>query len=629
MNARPSPPVPPAANPVDPARLPAAITAGTVFLTWEWELRRDKLGRDKWTKPPISARTGRKIDATDRGSGVPFADALAYAERHGKPGVGRMLFPEDGFVAIDVDHCRDPNTGRLSAEAARIARLLDSYTEASPSGTGVRILVRADLPPRGRRAGDIEMYNSARYVTLTGHRLDGFPSNVEDRQEALDALRKELFPVKAPTPAASPSPSLGLDDETILDRCRRTPKFRRLHDDGDFGAYPSRSEADLALCNFYAAHGATRDQADRLFRTSGLFRQKWDRRHHGDGRTYGEGTVDKAFDGTVVPFRPPVIASLCREPADGDDLANETFPADEMAALRAENVALRSTVDTLRARVAIADEQLAIIRNSRLGASRTVAAALVSLFRCQAPAKPERSAGYRVPLAKLADLTGLSEDAAGRQVATLATYSLPDGAPVLHRNVIDVPGGVDRDTGEIVTPHRELWIGPGVAPSAFGRALAALDPKERKPWGGPENRAGCPDHPEGGVVRRTRTVKQTRYECAVCRRPVGEGKVEATIGRERVETVPDPFPQDKVWPQDSNDRPAAALPNRQHAGTITPPHEGWESQSGKMQDGTLGPIFPPALYEDAGTSVAAAWQRGRSLTAFNPSSPALAERSPA
>ena len=52
------------------------------------------------------------------------------------------------------------------------------------------------------------------------------------------------------------------------------------------------SAADLELCNILA-WWTNRDaaQMDRIFRKLGLIRDKWDKRHHSDGRTYGEGTI--------------------------------------------------------------------------------------------------------------------------------------------------------------------------------------------------------------------------------------------------------------------------------------------------------------------------------------------------
>jgi putative DNA primase/helicase len=44
--------------------------------------------------------------------------------------------------------------------------------------------------------------------------------------------------------------------------------------------------------------GKNKEQMDRLFRNSGLFREKWDTVHHASGATYGQETLDKSIEVT-------------------------------------------------------------------------------------------------------------------------------------------------------------------------------------------------------------------------------------------------------------------------------------------------------------------------------------------
>lgn len=76
--------------------------------------------------------------------------------------------------------------------------------------------------------------------------------------------------------------------------------------DGDWqDAYSSQSEADMALCCRLAFwSGKDKAQMDRLFRQSGLFREKWDAKHHASGATYGEETLDKACELTEDTYAP-------------------------------------------------------------------------------------------------------------------------------------------------------------------------------------------------------------------------------------------------------------------------------------------------------------------------------------
>jgi hypothetical protein len=71
---------------------------------------------------------------------------------------------------------------------------------------------------------------------------------------------------------------------------------------GDTSVVPGdRNAADLALCSmlgFYTGDDAAR--LDRLFRSSSLYRRKWDERHYTDGSTYGQATVAKALEGCIL-----------------------------------------------------------------------------------------------------------------------------------------------------------------------------------------------------------------------------------------------------------------------------------------------------------------------------------------
>jgi primase-polymerase (primpol)-like protein len=73
---------------------------------------------------------------------------------------------------------------------------LNSYTELSPSGTGVRIFVYGKLPPIGRKTGDIEVYEAGRYLTITGNHLDGTPRTIENRQDELTAWHASVWTLR-------------------------------------------------------------------------------------------------------------------------------------------------------------------------------------------------------------------------------------------------------------------------------------------------------------------------------------------------------------------------------------------------------------------------------------------------
>ena len=214
-NAQPAATGKPSTLALRPDSLPPSLKALPVWLCWRW-LRKN----DKWTKPTVSAHTLRKADVTDPESLATFEKALARVTAGEVDGVGIALEPA-GLLGVDIDKCRDPDTGRLTDDASAIIAALGSYAEVSPSGTGVKVLVVADKPGPRCRTGPIEIYAKARYFTLTGHMLPGSAPEPQPRQEAVDVLYANLFPAKgqstalAVVPSAPPDPA-GLSDEQLL-----------------------------------------------------------------------------------------------------------------------------------------------------------------------------------------------------------------------------------------------------------------------------------------------------------------------------------------------------------------------------------------------------------------------------
>jgi primase-polymerase (primpol)-like protein len=161
------------------------------------------------------------------------------------------------------------------------------------------------LPVSGRQRRDVALYNTKRFVTLTGDRLPDCPDTIADRQAVIDAWYPQLFP-SAPRPALEPAAGPVLDDDLALiqraQRARNGATFRKLWA-GDDSDYPSRSEADMALAailGFWAQRNETR--VDALFRMSGLMRPKWDE-PRGD-TTYGALTVRHAVRTVLAVYDP-------------------------------------------------------------------------------------------------------------------------------------------------------------------------------------------------------------------------------------------------------------------------------------------------------------------------------------
>lgn len=275
--------------------LPDALKARVAWVCWRYEERDGKP-----TKVPKNPATGRNAKSNDPRTWATFAEALAAAPRF--DGLGIMF--SDGLCGCDLDHCRDPKTGELEPWAAEVVAELDSYTEASPSGTGVHVLATGDLPEGRRRKGPVEVYGpgSPRYFTVTGEHLPGTPTTVNERTEALASVHARLIGTEAPQADAPPRPTepLDLDDEELLVKARSARNgadFSRLWE----GGYPEDDSAgDLALCSHLAFWcGGDAGRVDALFRRSGRYRPKWER------ADYRERTIAKALEGMTDFYTGP------------------------------------------------------------------------------------------------------------------------------------------------------------------------------------------------------------------------------------------------------------------------------------------------------------------------------------
>lgn len=280
-------------------------------------------------KTPINPATGKNAMPNEPSTWGTLAAAQAAVTRYGLRGVGVLL--GDGLCGIDIDHCRDPATGALSDMAVQIIARMDSYTEASPSGTGVHILFTGTKPagPCRKSSIGLEMYDGGRYFTVTGNVLEA--KAIAERTEACAAVHAQYL--AKPEPAGTPAPAVvwqavdRSDEEILHTACsaKDGERFAALYAGSWQAYYASHSEADLSFCNLLAFwFAADKARMDRVFRASGLMRPKWDQRR--GAKTYGDATLDRAVADCQEVYTPPP------QTADG----GPAF-ADQDEALRALN----------------------------------------------------------------------------------------------------------------------------------------------------------------------------------------------------------------------------------------------------------------------------------------------------
>lgn len=137
-----------------------------------WELKPPREAGKKPIKLPLDPQSCRPASTTDSSTWASFdVAAECFLAKSEISGLGFVFSESDPFVGVDLDKCSDPITGEIESWAEEIINELSSYTEFSPSRTGFHIIVRGVLPSQGRRKGNIEMYDSGRYFTVTGARL--------------------------------------------------------------------------------------------------------------------------------------------------------------------------------------------------------------------------------------------------------------------------------------------------------------------------------------------------------------------------------------------------------------------------------------------------------------------------
>jgi hypothetical protein len=285
------------------ANLPKALQEGSRFVCWREESRSGKP-----TKIPINPHTGNEAQSDNPATWSTLPEATAFYDMHSNKlqGVGRMFDRSDGMVGVDFDDCLDDHGHIIPSHvAAEWLPLLNSYSEVSPSRSGVKVWLRANLDldgKTGRRDArrSVEIYKERRYFTVTGQWLPRYSSDVEVRQSVAEGFYQAIFGTKK-SAAAIPtrrSPPTFTDGQIIrrASEASNGAKFRALWA-GELNGSGSQSEADAALCSILWFWTGNREAVRRLFSKSALGqREKWTARFD-----YQESTLDLACNGLVYP----------------------------------------------------------------------------------------------------------------------------------------------------------------------------------------------------------------------------------------------------------------------------------------------------------------------------------------
>ena len=268
--------------------IPAEIKGVKQWVCW--------VGQDKVPKNPANGKNAQSNNPQTWGT---FEQACKACEVFNLDGIGFMF--AEPYFGVDLDHCMD----KLDF-VDEFVETLQSYAEISKSGNGIHIICKGKLPEGNRRKGGVEMYSEGRYFICTGNIYNANYTEIRDCTESIKVLHTKYLPTAVPKARVQRTTVVDLDDAEIIDKarnCRSGSLFNMLYSGSWEGLFPSQSEADLALCNQLAFWtGRNEAQMDRIFRTSGLMRTKWDQRRGGD--TYGNITIGKACASCVEVYEP-------------------------------------------------------------------------------------------------------------------------------------------------------------------------------------------------------------------------------------------------------------------------------------------------------------------------------------
>lgn len=240
-------------------------------------------------KIPRNPRTGTNAMANNPATWGTFEEALKGKEKYGFPHIGFEFKPP--YFGVDLDKCIDDVDF-----VDEFVDTLGSYTEFSRSGNGIHIICKGKLPDGARRKDRVEMYDNARYFVMTGN-IYREKMPIRECTETIKILHSKYLskPVSSALPITYEK--ISLEDSEIIDRARQSKNggfFQLLYSGEWQGSYASQSDADLAFCNLLAFWTQKNpQQMDRIFRTSGLYRKKWDEKR--GTLLYSQMTIEKAI----------------------------------------------------------------------------------------------------------------------------------------------------------------------------------------------------------------------------------------------------------------------------------------------------------------------------------------------
>lgn len=170
--------------------IPEKLRNRNQWVVWKYGQPKDN---GKTLKIPIDPKTGELAIIDDRRTWGSFKIAIKAFVNSNLNGVGFVFSKDDEFCGIVLNNCRNKKTGEIEKWACKIIKDVGSYTEASTSGTGVKIIAEGKLPGPSKRNGKIEMYDHHRYFSISGQYLGRSPKKLRKKSNTIKIIYNIFF----------------------------------------------------------------------------------------------------------------------------------------------------------------------------------------------------------------------------------------------------------------------------------------------------------------------------------------------------------------------------------------------------------------------------------------------------
>lgn len=290
--------------------LPDELKKKTRWICWRYAVKDDK-------KTKIPMIPGENMTAQTNNP-YTWEDYWTASNAQGYDGIG-FVFNDDGIVGIDIDHCRDPKTGKLEDRVQKLLNKIETYVEESPSGKGIHIIgTYKGKDHTAHKTDKIEIYFTRRFFTITGKCIQGsgklasvdkiiddFRNKQKEKKESAEKIRREKELTENKKKSTSFEGHEDESDEDLLSfifSWKGGENIKKLYEGEDLyfrdeegHQVPDRNRGDFRLVYVLnLANNNNLQQTERIFRQSGRMRPKWDEVHFATGETYGERILKTA-----------------------------------------------------------------------------------------------------------------------------------------------------------------------------------------------------------------------------------------------------------------------------------------------------------------------------------------------